>query len=259
VSEPSGLPYGLPATFEEYERRTWEDGGQLIPMAAYLWRAGRRRKLRLFTLACIDRLRPHLTDPRSLAAVAFFEKFAEKSGAWGRRGRAAVAALAEEAAQELRAPAVLTPECWAESMARTAALSAVSRNDYHGAHLCGQMAAQARLGEWALANGRWPPDWSDPPVMAAWHDCQREVCGLLKEVAGDPFHPATFSPAWRTDTAVALARQMYDSRDFGAMPILADALQEAGCDCEDVLNHCRDAGATHVRGCWVVDLLLGKE
>ena len=51
---------------------------------------------------------------------------------------------------------------------------------------------------------------------------------------------------------------MYDSREFGAMPILADALQDADCDSDDVLNHCRDASLTHVRGCWVVDLVLGK-
>jgi hypothetical protein len=51
---------------------------------------------------------------------------------------------------------------------------------------------------------------------------------------------------------------MYESRDFGAMPILADALQDAGCDNDDILNHCRDEKATHVRGCWVVDLVLDK-
>ncbi|VTR93309.1 Uncharacterized protein (Fragment) OS=uncultured bacterium PE=4 SV=1 [Gemmata massiliana] len=52
---------------------------------------------------------------------------------------------------------------------------------------------------------------------------------------------------------------MYESRDFGAMPILGDALQDAGCDNTDVLDHCRDSRAPHVRGCWVVDLVLGKE
>ena len=51
---------------------------------------------------------------------------------------------------------------------------------------------------------------------------------------------------------------MYDSRDFAPMPILADALQDAGCEHEDILAHCRDANGTHVRGCWVVDLVLGK-
>ena len=81
---------------------------------------------------------------------------------------------------------------------------------------------------------------------------------LIRDVIGNPYHPVTFSPAWRTDTAVSLATQMYDARDFSAMPILADALQDAGCDSDDLLNHCRGEGP-HVRGCWVVDLVLGKE
>jgi hypothetical protein len=80
---------------------------------------------------------------------------------------------------------------------------------------------------------------------------------LARCIFGNPFRPVAFNPAWRTDTAIALARQMYDSRDFGAMPILADALQDAGCEDEQVLNHCRDAGP-HARGCWVVDGVLGK-
>ena len=83
-------------------------------------------------------------------------------------------------------------------------------------------------------------------------------CRLLRDVFGNPFRPITFDPNWRTTTAVAIARGMYESRDFSAMPILADALQDAGCENDDVLNHCREANATHVRGCWVVDLVLGK-
>ena len=50
---------------------------------------------------------------------------------------------------------------------------------------------------------------------------------------------------------------MYESRGFAAMPVLADALEEAGCDSPDILTHCRGDGP-HVRGCWVVDLVLGK-
>jgi hypothetical protein len=86
---------------------------------------------------------------------------------------------------------------------------------------------------------------------------------LLRCIFGIPyrgykvgFRPFVFDLAWRTDTAIALARQMYDSREFGAMPILADALQDAGCEDEQVLSHCRDAGP-HARGCWVVDGVLG--
>jgi hypothetical protein len=86
-----------------------------------------------------------------------------------------------------------------------------------------------------------------------------EQATLFRDIFGNPFRPVSFSPSWRTDTALTLARQMYDSRDFGAMPILADALQDAGCEDEHILNHSRDASQIHVRGCWVVDLVLGKE
>jgi hypothetical protein len=80
----------------------------------------------------------------------------------------------------------------------------------------------------------------------------------VHEIFGNPFRPITFSPSWRTDTALSLARTMYDSRDFSAMPILADALQDAGCESDAILNHCRGPGP-HVRGCWVVDRVLGKK
>ena len=68
----------------------------------------------------------------------------------------------------------------------------------------------------------------------------------------------TFAPEWRTDAAVSLAQRMYEARDFSALPTLASALQDAGCDNAVVLDHCRVPGA-HVRGCWVVDWVLGMD
>jgi hypothetical protein len=97
----------------------------------------------------------------------------------------------------------------------------------------------------------------DPPFTASLPE-QALRARLLRDIFGNPFRPVAFAPEWRTDTVLALARQMYESRDFGAMPILADALQDAGCDSDDILSHCRDANQVHVRGCWVVDLVLGK-
>ena len=81
-------------------------------------------------------------------------------------------------------------------------------------------------------------------------------CNLIRDIFS--FHPITLSPAWLTSTVVSLANQMYDSRDFSAMPILADALQDASCDNETILTHCRGPGP-HTRGCWVLDLLNGRE
>ncbi|WP_439625559.1 hypothetical protein [Gemmata sp.] len=63
--------------------------------------------------------------------------------------------------------------------------------------------------------------------------------------------------AWLTSDVLALATGIYEKRAFDLMPILADALQDAGCNSDDILNHCRGPGP-HVRGCWVVDSVLGK-
>ena len=62
---------------------------------------------------------------------------------------------------------------------------------------------------------------------------------------------------WNDGTLVRIAQAIYDNRAFDRLPILADALEDAGCDNADILAHCRGPGP-HVRGCWVVDLLLGK-
>jgi hypothetical protein len=83
------------------------------------------------------------------------------------------------------------------------------------------------------------------------------VCGPSRCAAGNPFRPAAADPRWLTTTVLALARGIYAERAFDRLPILADALQDAGCGNEDILTHCRGPGS-HVRGCWVVDLVLGK-
>jgi hypothetical protein len=80
---------------------------------------------------------------------------------------------------------------------------------------------------------------------------------LLRDFFGNPFRPVTLDPSWRTSTVVALAEGIYEDRAFDRLPILADALQDAGCANEEVLTHCHGDGP-HARGCWVVDLILGK-
>ncbi|MFO0796468.1 MAG: hypothetical protein U0804_03265 [Gemmataceae bacterium] len=80
---------------------------------------------------------------------------------------------------------------------------------------------------------------------------------LLRDIVGNPFRPVAFDPAWRTEAVVGLARGAYEDRAFDRLPVLADALEDAGCADAAVLAHCRGPGP-HVRGCWVVDLVLGK-
>lgn len=98
----------------------------------------------------------------------------------------------------------------------------------------------------------------DALVLAADVAVRDDQVRLLECLFGLRGRTQQAAPAWRTDTVVTLARQMYEARDFGAMPILADALQDAGCDSADVLAHCRGPGP-HVRGCWVCDLVLERE
>ena len=81
---------------------------------------------------------------------------------------------------------------------------------------------------------------------------------VIRDIVGNPFRPVTFDSGWRTSDVMLLAQRVYDTRDFSAMPILADALQDAGCTADDLLSHLRDPKQIHYRGCWAVDLALGK-
>ena len=84
---------------------------------------------------------------------------------------------------------------------------------------------------------------------------------LFADIALDLIDPAPFDPlwlAWNDGTVRHLAHAIYDERDWEQMPILADALEDAGCQDERILDHCR-GGGPHVCGCWVVDRILGRE
>jgi hypothetical protein len=85
---------------------------------------------------------------------------------------------------------------------------------------------------------------------------------LLRDVVGNPFRPppalALSVREWNENTPRRIAQTIYEERAFDRLPILADALEDAGCDNVDILAHCRGPGP-HVRGCWVVDLILGKQ
>jgi hypothetical protein len=83
-------------------------------------------------------------------------------------------------------------------------------------------------------------------------------CDLLRDIFGNPFRSVRAHSWWLTPTVVALARGIYEDRAFDRLPILSDALQDAGCVDEEILAHCRRLGP-HVSGCWVVDAMLSNE
>jgi hypothetical protein len=116
-----------------------------------------------------------------------------------------------------------------------------------------------RMVEWFTQQPQVP----GTPSRVAEERVESTIEFILRELFGNPFRPVTLDPRWLTSTVLDLARTIYegDPRQAGGymsgLPILADALMDAGCDDEQILGHCRGPGP-HVRGCWVVDLLLGK-
>jgi hypothetical protein len=94
---------------------------------------------------------------------------------------------------------------------------------------------------------------------SAWRTERAVHAQFVREIFGNPFRPVKFNKKWRTSDVQLLAKGVYKEMAFDRMPILADALQDAGCDSDDLLSHLRDTTATHVRGCWAIDLVLGKQ
>ena len=111
--------------------------------------------------------------------------------------------------------------------------------------------------------------WEDNYLVEAgndaWRNARNQHARLVRDIFGNPFRPVPLNPAWRTPTVTAVATAAYEERHLPAgtlaperLAVLADALEDVGCDSADILSHLRGSGP-HVRGCWVVDLLLGKE
>jgi hypothetical protein len=202
------------------------------------------RKRRLLATAFCRRVWHLFTDERGRQAVEVAERYADGQATRDelRSGSAAVEEIADFCAD---------PIMWC-GVAGAACMAAM--DPPYGAADAAYIAAE-NVGRHAARVVDPGSDKLDENAMATERAAQ---CALVREVFGNPFRMVVFDPAWRTTTVVALARQMYEVRDFSAMPILADALQDAGCDNDDILHHCYGEGP-HVCGCWVVDLILGKQ
>jgi hypothetical protein len=217
------------------------------------------RKARLFKCACCYLMWPLLVDERSREGVRVAERYADATATDKELKRAiadveAAAALVE---RRRRGKKVSVGLFWARKAAAKLAVDTTTNNGFWAAGVARWIRHPAEGG--GKSDPTFPP--SPLPISAPGKTqtyLYRWLAHLVRDIFGNPFRPVAFSPEWRTSTAVTLARQMYDARDFSAMPILADALQDAGCDSDDVLTHCRGEGP-HVRGCWACDLVLGKD
>jgi hypothetical protein len=220
----------------------WTAATDPAPMFATVKDRKADRKLRLFAVACCRRLVSLRDDEIAQNALAVAELFADGLAPKARRRGAYKSALKGAIGQPVVAFAL-------RGLARDAAGEASETAAFKAAQIAYRHFQEPPTGAGAEREA----------VRRSEHVKERGTqAQLFRDIFGNPFRPVTFSPSWRTDTAMSLARTMYESREFSAMPILADAIEDAGCDSEDILNHCR-AQVEHVRGCWVVDLLLGKE
>ncbi len=217
-----------------------------------------QRKLRLFEVVCCRRFTSRLPAPVLVNALDVAEQFAD--------GLVTTAELSHihEAARELEAESAMNEEGNSETDALHHGAKAVgdatspNNSDYSSGILD---VIDHAVNAVAYASPAYPKDNHEEAVALFQRvraSESRSLAAIICDIFGNPFRPVVLDLAWRTDTAVSLARGMYESRDFSAMPILADALQDARCDSTDILAHCRSAGP-HVRGCWVVDLVLGRE
>lgn len=228
----------------------WQECIAPTEMLAYLGVLASPRKRRLFACACVRRIWPLLTDERLRLAVKTAERFADdrvsrKQLAKARRVvkrldgndavRQAVQALLPEEGPILERPRDIREPLDVISATRLARTAA--------------RAAEAQKETDVVA-----------PVEPIRRLASLDAVDLIRELFGNPFRPARIDPAWltwREHFIPRMAEVIYRKRCFRNLPLLADALENAGCRASDILAHCRTP-VEHVRGCWVIDLLLNK-
>lgn len=198
------------------------------------------RKLRLFTCACCRRIWVQIADTLHRNAVELGERFADGDITEDKRDRTHSRI---RAAMSSRSPR------WVYAVAECVQKELGSRTHELGM----QAVASAGSGKYT-AGRRFVDSTGRPPRFDQERAMQAD---LVRDIFANPFRPADFDPSWRTGNVLTLAQTTYEERAFERLPILADALMDAGCNQEEILQHCRSEGQ-HVRGCWVVDLVLEK-
>jgi hypothetical protein len=229
------------------------------------WDDYNQRLLYLLSAGVCRRLEPLFPDPCCQRMVEVAESFAE--------GKATQDKLADaHEAVELIAIDPLP----AAKYAATCAVFWLSPDDYKTIRILDHVPDAAGYSR-AIAAGVLPAGstqreakviWKHPEFLAGREAEERAVCDLIRDVIGNPFRPSPPVPApvlaWNDGTVRRMAEVIYEEQrmpegtlDHARLAILADTLLDAGCDDEQLITHCRSEGP-HIRGCWAVDLLLGK-
>lgn len=208
----------------------WLAATDPAPMLEFLRGKASERKLRLLGVAIARASWDRLQDERSRRAIEVAEQLAD-----GVVMNASTLEAVVDAAWDVR------DEMWDA-----------------GPETCDDRLWHAEAAGMTATVHRWSSEFNrpGPPDDYPFRIHSPTHCELVREVFGNPFRAAAFDSTWRTEAAVAIARGMYETRSFDAAPVLADALEDAGCSDARVLGHLR-GGGPHVRGCWCVDGVLG--
>jgi hypothetical protein len=222
----------LEVAMTESEWLTCKDPG---PMLEFLRGKVSDRKLRLFACACCRRVWHLLDDPAARQTVELTERVADRAAQWDEMQ---AMYRASSAAPDQRA--AISSVSWAAFQAVSEAYWAVRTENHAFPHACkADFCAVMADGLVGL-------------------DSRSAGCELLRDIFGNPFKKPSYDSSWCTLAVTKMAQAIYQERAFERLPVLGDALEEAGCSSPEILNHCRSEGV-HVRGCFVVDGVLGKE
>jgi hypothetical protein len=217
----------------------------------------KNRKLRLFAVACARRLN-HLSRGvlwQRIGAAEFGYRLTVAERVADGGGSVEELHTSWDAGLNCRVIGAAPAPWRSEHFAEAAAGDACDR-DASDAALWAMLFGQYAADPWAKTDqfGELPEGTEHHPQVS-----------LLRDVFGNPFLPIALNPAWQTPTVLALAQAAYDHRTLPSghlepdrLAVLADALEEAGCTDANILTHLRQPGE-HVRGCWAVDLVLGKQ
>ena len=231
------------------------------------------RKLRLFAVACCKKYSSLFEDSRELKGIDAAEKLADEELTEAEREHIQEGLYDF---RDFRFDTIQGVECFLclpceilnpEFLTTDATNLSNTVLDLAWHSLDRRARSDASSGGHFVAQARFAWDFFFPAQSRSRSEARRreladrvycDQARIIRDIFGNPFRPVACDLQWRTSDVLGLARAIYEDRAFDRMPILADALMDAGCADEQILGHCRGDGL-HVRGCWVVDLVLGKQ
>jgi hypothetical protein len=220
----------------------WQVDTRVEEMLKHLGPDASPRKLRLFAVACARRVLPREADFYMTHAINIAEQFADGVG---KKWHLAAARKALQSSHVVRSKR--WSPLYTDHIRSVPAWHAARDQIVQGANDCAGCSAWSTTRR--IRYGTVTMTIPEKELKAQ--------ANLLRDIFGNPFRPVTLDPRWLTSIVLDLSRTIYAERVFKRMPILADALMDAGCDSDEIINHCRGSGP-HTRGCWLVDSILGK-